>query len=108
MHGQAAVVEEATGVVSGPRLGADPASPAERLRLIDAFNPSFAHAPSDGTRTSTVETECYIEMALHVAFNVAQLGGSGALPLASTLPGPEVEIAATVSELQLGNAATID
>ena len=37
-------------VVSGV-FGADPVSPAERLRLIDAFNASLAHATADGART---------------------------------------------------------
>ena len=37
--------------VSGLGFGADPVSPAERQRLIDAFNASLAHATADGPRT---------------------------------------------------------
>ena len=38
-------------VVSGLGFGPDPVSPAERFRLIDAFNASLAHATADGART---------------------------------------------------------
>jgi hypothetical protein len=37
--------------VSGLGFGADPVSPAERLRLIDSFNASLAHATADGAPT---------------------------------------------------------
>ena len=37
--------------VSGVGFGPDPVSPAERLRLIDTFNASLAHATADGART---------------------------------------------------------